>query len=303
MKKNILMIVLSLFVSMILWISIALSNKYYSTFDIPLKIINYPEGYSAANTSTSSIKIKLRGSGLELLALKLNPVGEFLVTANADSGKKFIRLMNNIAENQYLTSGLDVIDISPDTVSVLIEKEITKKVKVIPHVKLTYKDGYGLASDILVYPDSVNIIGPRSLIEKFEYAPTQLFEINLLSKKLFEDVNLKNLHGISYEYNQVKLGIDVQQIVEKEMSINVGISDVPPDRDIVLIPNKIDIVLRGGIDFLGKIDENQIISTVNYNDVITDTLGSVIPKVLNPVNTKVINVKPQRLKYVVKKFK
>ena len=77
---------------------------------------------------------------------------------------------------------------------------------------------------------------------------------------------------------------------------------MPNDRDIVLIPNNINCSLRGGINILGKINPNEISASIDYREIVYDTLGSIQPKIVIPKNTQLIFIKPVRLNYIIKKF-
>ena len=46
MKKNLHIIIIAFLFSVILWVSISLSNDYYATFEIPLKLVNFPSGFA-----------------------------------------------------------------------------------------------------------------------------------------------------------------------------------------------------------------------------------------------------------------
>ena len=76
MKKNLHIIILSVIFSAILWISISLSNDYYATVNVPLKLINFPTGYSTASSLPEDISVKLKGINTSL---------EIKLLAKADS--------------------------------------------------------------------------------------------------------------------------------------------------------------------------------------------------------------------------
>ena len=82
----------------------------------------------------------------------------------------------------------------------------------------------------------------------------------------------------------------------------VKIYDIPVDRDIVILPNKISIGVKGGIEFLGKVTPDQFKVSVNYRNIVLDTLGSVMPDIQMPPNLSLIYVKPERLRYIIKKY-
>ena len=108
---------------------------------------------------------------------------------------------------------------------------------------------------------------------------------------------------MTYKNETVTVTIDVQRIVEKNFdSLLVHVVDIPKDRNVVLLPNRVNISVRGGIDFLGKIDTSQFNAFVNYRDVVMDTVGSIVPHIDMPENTSLIFIKPEHLRYIIKKF-
>ncbi|RPI72672.1 MAG: hypothetical protein EHM47_07755 [Ignavibacteriales bacterium] len=303
MRKNLHIIIISLFFSFLLWGSISLSKDYYITIDVPLRVINFPEGYSSGTYLPERISAKIRGNGWKLVAVNLGAETEYVISAGEDTGRKYINLRNYLSENQWLSSDLEVIDLSPDTLSIFIEKVAEKKVRIEPNLNLDFKPGYGLATDIEMSPDSTIINGPASFLKGISSIPTEDVELTELDSRVIEQVGLKNFPGMTYSNSSIAVTLDVQKIVDKNFdNLPVSVFDIPGDREVVLLPNRVSIGLRGGINILGKLNENEIKTYVYYRDVVLDTLGSVAPHVEIPHNTSLIYTKPERLRYIIKKY-
>ena len=41
---------------------------------------------------------------------------------------------------------------------------------------------------------------------------------------------------------------------------------------------------------------------INYKDAVADTLGGIIPEIIVPTHTKLIDIKPNKLEYIIKQF-
>lgn len=303
MKKNLHIVIVSVIFAFLLWGSISLSRDYYVTINVPIKIINFTDGFTSGTKLPSKVSIKIRGNGWKLVAVNLGAESEFLVSASGDTGRKYINLYNYLSDNHWLSSDMEVLDISPDTLTIFIERKIEKKLKIKPEFDLGFKPGYGLASDITIFPESTTVIGPASVLRNSDNIPTQKFELSNLDRKVVEQVRLKSIQGMSYSANIVTVNLDVQKIVDKGLeNIHVNILDAPRDREVVLLPNRISIGIRGGINILGKISEDKLNAFVYYRDVVLDTLGSVAPHIDLPDNTSLIYTRPDRLRYIIKKF-
>jgi len=302
MKKNLHIIILSVIFSVILWMSISLSNDYYATINVPLKLNNFPQGYSTATRIPGDISVKVKGKGWKLVGVNLSSKSDYNISVN-DSGKISVNLYNYLGENQWLTSDIDVIDIAPDTISFYVEKDFKRKVSIIPDIVLNYKTGYGLATPVKINPESTIIYGPGSIVRNLTFVYTQRESFDKLDTKMTRLVPLEDLPGVIYKDKEIQVSLDVQKIVDKTFEdILVQIIDLPVDRNVVLLPNKISVSVEGGIDILGRMTKDKVKAFVNYRDVVLDTLGSVVPQIELPENTLLEYIKPDRLRYIIKKF-
>lgn len=303
MRKNLHIIIAAFVFSVLLWGSISLSNDYYATVNIPLKLVNFPEGYTSATKISESISVKLKGQGWKLLSVNLGSEPEYNVSVGPDSGRQFVNLYNYLVDNQWLSSDIEIIDLKPDTLSFIVEKVITKRMKIEPDLDLTFKPGYGLASKVKILPDSVTVYGPVSKLKGLSIIKIQELKLEFIDEKKEEIQSLKEIRGLSYADKNVRVSLDVQKIVDKELvDLNVEVLDVPRDRKVVLLPNKVTVGIRGGIDILGRLNHEDFEASVNYRDVVLDSIGSVKPFIHMHENSTLLYVKPDRLRYVIKKF-
>jgi hypothetical protein len=303
MKKNLHIIIISTLFSIIIWVSISLSNDYFTTLRVPIKIINIPESNGIASSIPDDIALRIRGRGWKLFGMNFGSDYEYLISAENKSGKISLRASNSLGENPWLNSEIQIMDYAPTSFELLIEKLASKKVKINPVFELEYKDGFGLASDIKLLPDSVTISGAESIIAKIDAVSTELSKFDVLENKVSEYVVLKNIPQVGFNKNMVRIDFDVQKIVESEISnLEVTVIDIPTDRDILLLPNRITASLRGGINIVSKADQSKIKFFIQYSDLISDTIGSVKPSYELPPHTQLVYTKPDRIRYIIKKY-
>lgn len=303
MKKNFYIIIISVLFSLTVWISIALSDEYYSTYKLPIAIIDLPSGYTIGNNLPETISIRLKGEGWKLMSFELSSSEYFFVSVKGDSGVITANLLANVENNPWFTAGINILDITPKNIRIVVEPVVEKKLKIIPKLNLNFKEGYSLASKVVVEPDSVLFRGPSSVIKQMENYRTKEIILRNLDQKTTVLAGLEELKGFETEQKFVSITLDVQRIVENLINdIPVNVINKPANVDVVLIPNTISCTFRGGVNILGKVTLNDIIATVDYNTVIADTLGFVRPEIQSPENINLLSVKPDKLKYVIKKY-
>ena len=303
MNNKLGIIISSIVFSILIWGSITLSDEFFSTTDLKIKVINQPSGYACGDINPDDITVKLKARGWQLLSFYLGADHDFFVSANNDSGSIKIDPSKEISENGWIGSGISILDINPKIISLNVEKIKFKKLKVIADTDLKFSEGYNLATPIKIYPDSILVSGPKGILENLSTIKTLPIKISSLDHNFEMLADLEDIRGFQFEEKNVQLTFDVQKIVEKAFNgIKVTINDLPIDREIVLIPNSIDCSLRGGINVLGKLTNDQISASINYSELVYDTTGSIKPNVLIPENTKLVFTKPARLNYIIKKF-
>lgn len=303
MKKNFYIIIISVLFSITVWVSIALSDEYYSIYKLPIAIIDLPSGYTVGNDLPETITVRLKGDGWKLMSFELGSSKFFFVSVKGDSGLITANLLNNVENNPWFTAGINILDITPKSLRIVVEPIAEKKLKIIPELNLDFKEGYSLASKVSVQPDSILVRGPASVIRRMETFRTKEITLKNLDQKTAFLAELEELRGFETEQKFVSITLDVQRIVENSISdIPVIVINKPVNVDVILIPNTISCTFRGGVNILGKVTLNDIIATVDYNTVISDTLGFVRPEIQSPENINLLSVKPDKLKYVIKKY-
>ena len=304
MKKKIPLLIISIAFSVIIWGTISLSEEYYANVNVPLRVVGYPNGYTIGNEIPENITIKLRGIGWKLFSVNIGKDVTYNISVNGDSGFKQIKLMDHLTDNRWMLSELDIIDIVPNSLSFSIERRVKRKLPIVADLSLDFKVGYGLAKDVVVEPDSVVIDGPQSVVNSLTEIKTKEIRLSSLDKLTIKNIGFIYLPGTSYGTRFVSVNLDIQRIVDKQFDdIDVEVLDVPPDRAVILLPNKISCNVRGGIEILGKLEKDQFRAFVFYRDVVLDTLGNVIPHIEHPVNTTLKYIKPEGLRYIIKKFR
>ncbi|MEE9449409.1 MAG: hypothetical protein V3V72_05090 [Ignavibacteriaceae bacterium] len=303
MRKKLYIFIAAVLFAIIFWGSISLSGSYYANIDVALKLFDFPDGYTTGSNLPDNVSIKLKGEGWKLVTLNIGAESEYRVSVESDSGLKYVNLYNNLANNRWILSETEVIDINPDTIAFFVERIVSKKVPVLVDLGLEFKTGYGLASNILVAPDSVIVSGPVSIMKDLKKISTVRKSLSSLDNKKVVNINLPKTTGITYNSKLIEVTLDVQRIVDKQFdNIPVDVLDVPQDISVVLLPNTVGCSVRGGVNVLGNLNEDQFKAYLFYSDIVSDTLGSVVPHLELPENTSLMFIKPERVRYIIKTF-
>jgi hypothetical protein len=79
------------------------------------------------------------------------------------------------------------------------------------------------------------------------------------------------------------------------------VTGVPLSREVVFIPPKMDIIVRGGIEQLAKLRESDFQLSMNYELLPQDSVAFVTPILTSPPDIKVVNKKPEQFQFIIRK--
>lgn len=303
MNKNVGIVIVSFLFALILWLYLNLNQSFSLDLSIPV-IINSSKTQALAEEIPNNIDVKIRGKGWDLLNILISQ--DLVYDLDISKMKKDSKIITEqfVNERLKLQTDITVVDINPDTIDINFDKVSEKKVPVRNNIVVNLRDGYRIIGDPALDPDSVSIKGASYLLNKIKYIPTVTKVFNNVNSDISGTITLKDTlqNLLKVEKSSVDFFIKVQLSAEKNYEdIEVKILNVPEDKEVLLIPPKITISIRGGVEELTRISAGEIIPNIEYNSIEVDTLGFVIPELVLPENTNLMKIEPQKLQYIIKK--
>jgi len=287
-----------------LWLAVNLRDQYQVTLEAPLTIDNIPEGMAISTPVPQYLQLRIRGDGWRVAALLIGSMPHLHIPLGTLSPENPTISINDIPDRIPLASGLQLIDINPDTVSIVLDRKGGKRVPVTPDVMLSFRDGYGQVGPLIVSPDSVTVYGAVAVLEKITAWRTAAVSFDDLKNPLEQDVNMAGSvdHPLEFSPASVRIRLNVQPFAEKVFSgLPVDIRALPPNSDVIFIPPKVEIVERGGIRQLANILPVDFQVSVDFTQIIKDTTGYIVQSVVSPSGVQVVARRPEKLQYIVRK--
>jgi hypothetical protein len=141
-------------------------------------------------------------------------------------------------------------------------------------------------------------------VERLEFWSTEQVVLENLRAPVDRTVPvaIPRRHRLEVYPAEVRLRLDVQWFAEKTLAdIPVEVTGVPPHRDIVFVPPRVDLVVRGGVQQLSRLARADVRLTVEYAALLSDTTGLVMPALQIPMDVQIVARRPERLQYIIRK--
>jgi hypothetical protein len=305
--KNYVSFLVSFFFAFILWLIVNLNGEYEENFKAEILVKNIPQEKALKSDYPESINLKVKGQGWKILPLYFFYRPKIIIDlANAQKNLN-IHLFNNHRVMFILPRGVQVVSVEPETLNIELDKKATKKVPIALDFEIK-KNGYDFAHPPRLNPDSVTITGAESILEKIQNIQTEKIIIEKTQKYEIAKLPLVNPNKrlITLSDETVEVIYSVDQIAEREFNLPVQVINLPQDKEVILFPPEIKVVLRGALSSLVELEykpneqDKNLKAFVDYRDVVSDKTGLVKPQVIVPENLKLISTSPEGLSYIIR---
>ena len=294
----------SFLVAAAFWFSVTMGDLYRAQIDIPLQVVHMPKDIALSEPLPGTISVLVEASGWQLLFLNAGKPIAFEIPGEA---LRRGMILTNRVLNEMLKapSGIQAIRAYPDTLFVSIDRFMEKKVPIrLGGIRLSFKEGFGLVRSMDIKPDSVVLKGASSIVGRIDSWPLEMRTYPDLAMPVAEEVALlDSLSGLlSLSVDKVTLFIPTEQLAEMLFEdIPIVIRDKHDDGEVLLGHKSISVLVRGGVNVLATLSAADFRAQIDYEQLVTDTSGTIIPTVVLPAGLQLLNVEPKEVRYSVRK--
>lgn len=306
------MFLICLLISTCYWLINVLSNQYKSDVDVEVQYKNQPPEYIILSKLPPILKVNISTDGYNLLGYQLE-LKKPKVEINL-SEYEFDKLKNKheIVFSDFLPTlskqlgnKMVINEISPKSVEVILDKKMVKSLKIIPNVKLTFKNQFQLSGVIIVTPNTVEVSGPASILDTINAIPTNFLEINDIEGSLSRKIKLNNdfitTHHLQIKNSDVEIKINTDKFTEYKLNLPITITNVSDTVEIEIIPMSIEIKFLIPLNKLAQIKPEEFQILVDYNELSSVYKKLKVHLVKHPDFIKNITLKPAKVEYVLKR--
>lgn len=152
-----------------LWFTVAGEHDVERTMRVPLEFRNKPALMEIVGDPPTTVDVRVLGSSAVLSRMDAGDVVAVLDLSTARVGS---RLFNMRSENVRSPYGVDVLQVTPSTISLELERSAKRMLKVVPAVEGEPAPGFAIGP-VTTDPIEVEVVGPESHIRELTSATTE----------------------------------------------------------------------------------------------------------------------------------
>jgi hypothetical protein len=294
------------------WLLNALEKEYTVELSFPVRYTNMPKNKMLVNNPPNQFDLEVRSFGFTLLRYKLSMAfsplvfnvdeiaGEIMTDKNqsryAVPSKRYQR---NMADQ--ISSELNLTAIHPDTVYFQFDQIVTRKKKVVPSVNFQLKKQHYLYDEITVIPDSVEVHGPKLILDTLAQVRTVVQNLKEIDHLVQRTAAIQGTNILDFTPKRVTIKIPVEEYTEKQLAVPVVIDSLPENLQVKLFPTEVKVSFMIGLSRFSEIDPSDFKASVSYTDIQNkvDYLPVKLEKI--PKHLKSVNFLPMKIEYLIEK--
>ncbi len=302
-----------LFVSVVLWLVLALSKAYDDEINYPVSYRNFPPSKVLIADVPDHLKLSVKASGFTLLRYRLSSryipisfsVNSFKMNrlAGPDSVSFYIETRYALEHiSSQLSSDFLISKISPDTLVFRFSGVVSKKIEVVPSFTYQLDKQLILMDKFVVTPDSVTVSGPDLIIDTLSAVYTVKDDLGIVSKTKSFEVDLQGIKYVYIKESEVSVLFKIEQFTEKTVQVPVEILNLPQNTRMQAFPRTIQLTCQVGLSNYEKLDGSMFRASIDYLDSDVNQDNKLkISLTRQPVFVQAVKFNPKTVEYIIEK--
>lgn len=290
--------------ALIAWLSVTMQAEYSLMKSVPVVFEDLKEGKAFRYPVPRVMSVRLRGKGWVVAGLFFSPDFKYYINLSSVGEEPVIITGKDLQNHVTLPADVEVVNVRPDTIRLALADYYEKRVPVSPRLVLDFREGYGQVGTVELTPESVTVGGTREFLQTVNSWNTEFRKYTDLRAPIDEEIPLEVLanYSVTIPVRTVRMRVNVEPFAEKLFAgIPVTVRGVPAGLEVILIPPKLDIVVRGGIEQLASLSVESFTAGIPFADLEKDTSGFVVPDLRVPGGVKAVEKKPGRFQFIIRR--
>ena len=298
-----------LVLSLLIWLLITFSKEYVTQVSLTVDYDELPQDQLLQKAAEKDLQIIARGTGFKLLSTRLFNHHVQLKTNNLSKKGKhdyfFLASTQKSHIQKQLVSGLYLVGFVKDTIHLKIGQLLSKKVPVIPNLKIDYHIGYDALKPLVINPDSVLVSGPEAQVKALKELTFQQISLENVSANFSQKASLlldERLKNIKYNVKEVIVNGFVEKFTEGSLMTPFTVKNRPKNLNLTTFPKEIKVVFKVDLPRFKNVDQNSFTIVCDYAVSEANGFPYLIPKLISqPSFVRNVKLIPNKIDYLIQK--
>ncbi len=310
--RRVLFFIIFVALSALLWLLNALSKDYITEIECPIEFYNIPEDYVLVGDVASHVNLQVSGRGFTLLKYSLGSIAlpfnldlqsYFSVNQEQQKSIEFQYYVSSKKEQieRFLNDEIKVLSVSPGTIKLRFDKLHEKIIKVEPVTNLTWAPQYRQKGLPKTKPDSVIVLGPKSVLDTLKSIKTEPIEAEDIQSDLTYKTKLSAPKQCNITQKKATVSIKTEQFTENTVKVPIKITNKPDSVALTIFPNQIKVTYLVSFEDYNVIQPNDFKAAIDFNEINNQNTPQELQVNLLyvPEGAKILKFWPQKARFII----
>ena len=247
---------LFIFISFSFWFLSMLSKHHETTLKIPLIYNGFPADKLVSLPVADFVEVRIKAPGFSILFYNLFNFSKLSLDIDKANtkpnrfGSEVFWIMNSKrkAVIEIISTGMELIDISPERLVVFFSDKARKKVAVKLNESINLKPEIWFSNPVILIPDSIMIYGEKQQLDTIDFIDTEELLLTEVSESNINRVSLNIPNQVQCKITNIEVIIDVEPFVEQLIEYKVKVKNLKKGYTIKLFPELVQVTIRAPKD-------------------------------------------------------
>ena len=250
--------VLAFGLATLLWMVVGRDDTVERGLRVPLELLQLPSGLELRGEPPTLIDVRVRASSG---ALSRVDSGDIVAVLDLEGARPGRRLFQLTPEQVRAPFGIEVVQVTPGNVAMVLERAATRWLPVGAWVEGDPAPGYTRGA-ITVDPPTVEVVGPESVVNEATEAVTETVSIAGATAAVTERVSVGFLDPSMRLMSPRLVTVEVEVLPRPGDRVlrarPVQLRNIGANLTAQASPPLVDVVLRIGVELLRRLDAEQV---------------------------------------------
>lgn len=247
-----IIMVLSLFLAVLVWLLTNLSKEYSGTISVPVVAQCNIDGHGEESSNTVVVSARCRTEGFRLLRERSRRERKVIKVRFDRSDLRntaphtycVVGGTKNSYVNQFFGEGSVVEAFISDTLKFVFPVENNKKVPVEVFKSVQYRSQYMPSGPFTISPDSITVYGDDVHLAAIERVTATRLVLSDVHESQHGVLRLAPIKGMRMSADEVSYELPVSRYVELRATVPVEVWNAPAGRQLQVYPPTAELVLH-----------------------------------------------------------
>ena len=266
-------------IALVFWLLVKLSQTYSTVRPVAFKF-QIPENETLSNAPPEDMTVEIEGTGWDLLFDYFSGHG-IVLEYDLESANRLQlsrgRLRSDILAD-LSSSDIQIEEVNPESLNLVLEEKISKKVPVTLNLSLSFASEYHLRDPVDFQPDSIVIAGPKSKVSDIQSWPTDSLIIQNLKSSQVRKLSMQSPpREMELKTKEVEVRIEVEQFTEKSLFVPLQVKNIPETDSIRFFPQRVRLRFVVGLSKYNEVTDDDFQLEADLKGVALDTEQNQVP--------------------------